>query len=130
MRAIQIPATRLVLAAALAVGCAIGLSKPAQADNGHGWGAAEHRHGGHRDFGRRNIDMHSRHGHFDYGHGPRHHAFAPPIRFQSYSGPSFHGSIVIRSAPERLVLAAPVLPAPRIILPPVHYGVTELGPVR
>jgi len=135
MRAIQIPAMRLILAATLAVGCAIGLSKPAHADNGQRWGRQDNRHGNHYDHGRRHIDAHpryiySRPGRFDGPRGPRFHAPPPPVRFQSFGGPVFHGSIVFRSAPERLVLAAPALPPPPLIIAPPHYGVTELGPVR
>lgn len=140
MRALQLPAMRLVLAATLAVGCAVGLSKPAHADNGQRWARQDHRHGSHHDYGHRHIDVHPRNihprriyshpGHFDGPRGPRFHALPPPVRFQSYGGPVFHGSIVFRSAPERLVLAAPVLPRPPLIIAPPHYGVTELGPVR
>lgn len=137
MRAIRIPgiSMKLVLAATLAVGCAVGLSKPVHADNGQRWGRQEQRHGNHHDYGRRHIDahprhIHSRHGRFDGPHGPRYRTPPPPVRFQSYGGPLFHGSIVFRSAPEPLVLAAPVLPRPPLIIAPPHYGVTELGPVR
>jgi len=130
MRALRIPATRAVLAAALMVGCAMGLSNPAQADQGKSWGRQDYRHGAHRDHGRHHFDAHPRYGRFDGPRGPRYRALPPPVRFRSYGGPAFHGSIVIRSAPRRLVLAAPLLPPPRIILPPVHYGVTELGRVR
>lgn len=130
MRALRFPATRAVLAAALMVGCAMGLSLPAHADNGKSWSRGDHRQGHHRDYGRHRFDANRHYGRFDSPRGPRFHALPPPHRFHSYGGPVFHGSFVIRSAPERLVLAVPVLPPPRIILPPVHFGVTELGPVR
>ena len=141
MRSLRIPATRVVLAAALMVGSVVGLSQPAHADRGKSWDRPDNRHGASRQHDRRHFDPHPRYGrhHFDpharYGfydgpRGPRYHARPPSARFESYGGPIFHGSIVFGSAPERLVLAAPVLPSPRIILPPGHFGVTELGRVR
>ncbi|HEX7813143.1 MAG TPA: hypothetical protein VF460_14655 [Burkholderiales bacterium] len=129
MHAIRIPAMRLVLAAALALGCAAGLSKPAHADNGHRWGKQDHRHGHHH--GRRHFDAHPGYGgRFDGRRGPRYHALSPPVRYRSYGGPVFHGSIVFRSAPQRLILAPPALPRPPLIIAPPPYGVAELGPVR
>ncbi len=151
MRSLRIPATRVVLAAALMVGSVVGLSQPAHADRGKSWDRPDDRHGDSRHHERRHFDSHPRYGrhhfdphahygrhHFDparYGRydgprGPRYHARPPSAHFESYGGPVFHGSIVFGSAPERLVLAAPVLPSPRIILPPVHFGVTELGRAR
>lgn len=149
MRALRIPATRVVLAAALLVGFAVGLSRPAHAERDKSWDRSDERHDSRRHHGRHHFDedrsysrqhydkhqRHSRHhddDHPRYGRydGPRFHALPPPTRFQSYDGPAFHGSIVIHSAPERLVLAAPLPPPPRIILPHDHYGVTELGRVR
>lgn len=130
MRALRIPATRVVLAAALMAGCAMGLSNSAQADQGKSWGHQDHGHGAHRYHGRHHFDAHPRYGRFDGPHGPRHHALPPPVRFRSHGGPAFYGGIVIRPAPQRLVLAAPVISPPRILLPPTPFGVTELGPVR
>ena len=160
MRALRIPVSRVVLAAALLVGLAAGLSKPAHAERDKSWDWSDERHGARRHHGRHHFDEHprysrhhyykhqrySRHHYYEhqpYGRyhddehsrysrfdRPRFHALPPPIRFQSYEEPAFHGSIVIRSAPERLVLAAPLPPPPRINLPHDHYGVTELGRVR
>ena len=140
MRALRIPVTRVVLAAALLVGSVVGLSQPAHADRGKSWDRPDNRHGASRHHDRRHFDSHprysqhhfdgdSRYGRYDGPRGPRYHA-RPPVHFRSYGGPVFHGSIVFSSAPERLVLAAPVLPSPRIILPPADFGVTELGRVR
>jgi len=130
MRALQMPASKFALGTALVFACAAGLSNPAHADRGRDRDGP--RHGSSHDRGHHpRFDRHPGQGRFDgprFHPAPRYHAYSHPApRYYAYSRPAplFSGSIVFRSAP---LIAAPVLPPPRLFVPAPWYGVTELGP--